>query len=501
MINIVIVGGGTAGWLTALLISKNRPDINITSIDSSKISSIGVGEGTTSLFLDSLIQCGLDFDEIFKETHALPKYGINFINWNKNSKNFLSPIDGTYSFNSKVDLLLYHSILNDTNINYASRFGTLMEIKKTDLYIGKDNKLKSTFGNSALHLDTFKTIEFLKQKSIENKVLHKDCEIVDIKLDQLGNISALVSNQGEIITADLFIDCTGFSQVLIKKLNAAWIDYSKYLPVNTGMPFVLEHDNNEKNLYTTAHASDSGWVWEIPTRHRIGRGYVYSDQFAHEEDIIKELEERYRTGVSKGRSIKFQSGRLKEVWIKNCLSVGLSSAFLEPLQATSIHCSIIQIYDLILNCLGKTKDTSFSEEIINSYNQRIDKLYSHMADFISLHYSGGRIDTPFWNHVTTNLTRTQRTDQIINLAKQRLTRKIDFDIHEGYAGQWLWNYTLAGLDHFDKKTISDFFQIHRIKLDETDTTLSLYLNETKSKTMHTFSLKELDAYLKKQKEN
>jgi tryptophan halogenase len=284
------------------------------------------------------------------------------------------------------------------------------------------------------------------------------------------------------------------------ELSAEWIDYSQHLPVNTGMPFILETDNFEKNLYTTAHAMDSGWLWEIPTRNRIGRGYVYSDQFASEDDVIKELETKFQTGVKPVKSIKFNSGRLENVWIKNCVAIGLSAAFLEPLQATSIHCSIVQIKDLLLTCLNSTVEDTVNPIIVKNYNSRMSKLYSHVADFVSMHYGGGRTDTPFWNHVTTNLTRTPRAEEIIQLANLRLTRSFDFDVHDGYVGQWLWNYSLNGLGHFSKDTINGFFNNSTVDTTEIDNIVKMYLKETIENISHTYDLQTLNEKLQRDKE-
>jgi len=493
---IVIVGGGTAGWLTSFLISKHKPNIKCLTIDSSKLGSIGVGEGTTGLFLDVLQQAGLDLDEIIRETDALPKYGINFTNWASTPGSFISPIDGSYSSNNlSIDMLFFGALKNNINIDDASRFASMINLNKTDLYFDQDNKIKNIFGNSALHLDTFKTINYLKKKSLELGTIHIDSEIDKINIDQDGNIESVLLSNKNIISSDLFIDCTGFSKILMKELGTEWVDYSNHLPVNTGMPFVLENDVFEKNLYTTAHAMNNGWLWEIPTRNRIGRGYVYSDQFASEDDIIKELEIKFQTGVTPVKSIKFNSGRLENVWVKNCVAIGLSAAFLEPLQATSIHCSIVQINDLLLNCLNPTVESTIDPIVIKQYNARMSKLYSHTADFVSMHYSGGRTDTPFWNYVTTDLTRTPRAEEIVHLSKIRLSRSYDFEIHAGYVGQWLWNYSLNGLGHFSKNTVDQLFDNLNIDSQEITSMINNYLSDTIKNTTHTKNLKSFNEAL------
>lgn len=498
---IIVVGGGTAGWLTSFLLSKHKPNIKCLTIDSSKLGSIGVGEGTTGVFLDVLQQAGLDLDEIIRETDALPKYGINFTDWGKQPGSFISPIDGSYTDNSIiVDLLFFGALKNNIDVDDVSRFASLIKFNKTDLYLDQTQKVKNVFGNPALHLDTFKTINYLKKKSLALGTKHIDSEINKINLNERGDIHSVSLANGDEITGDLFIDCTGFSKILMKELDAEWIDYSNHLPVNTGMPFILENDNFKKNLYTTAHAMDNGWLWEIPTRNRIGRGYVYSDQFASEDDIIKELETKFQTGVKPVKSIKFNSGRLENVWIKNCVAIGLSAAFLEPLQATSIHCSIVQIKDLLLTCLNSTVENTLDPIVVKNYNNRMSKLYSHMTDFVSMHYSGGRVDTKFWNNVTNNLSRTPRAEELIHLSKLRLTRSFDFDVHDGYAGQWLWNYSLNGLGHFSKDTIDGFFNNSTVDTNEIDNIVKMYLKDTIENISYTYDLQTLNEKLQRDKE-
>jgi tryptophan halogenase len=495
-IRIVIVGGGTAGWLTAFSISTIRKDVACISIDSSKLGAIGVGEGTTGLFLDYLTDLGLDFDEIIRETNALPKYGINFINWTGDQSSYISPIDGSYFPSSALDTLFFGSLAFDKDINLTSRCSTLIKNKSTDLFL-TNGKVSKKFSYPALHLDTFKTIEYLKKKSMNNGCEFVDSEVVSVNLDTAGNIQSLSMSNGSTISGDLFIDCTGFGQVLISKLNPTWIDYSNYLPVDCALTFKVDNDSAEKNLYTTATALNDGWMFEIPTRQRIGRGYIYSSKFADEQKIIKELEDRFQSNIHKVKSIKFDSGRLKNSWVKNCIAIGLSSAFLEPLQATSIHCTIIQIRDFILNCLADTADNSLDPVIVESHNNRISKLYQGMVDFISMHYSGGRTDTEFWKYISNNVKRTPKASEIIHLSTCRLPRQCDFDVHVGFAGPNLWNYSLNGLGHFKKDVLEKITRLANINPSYINNAIAHYYKETQVLTAGCFNIDQLINELEK----
>lgn len=495
-IRIVIVGGGTAGWLTAFSISTIRKDVTCISIDSSKLGAIGVGEGTTGLFVDYLTDLGLDFDEIIRETNALPKYGINFINWSGDQTSYISPIDGSYFPNSALDILFFGSLAFDRDINLTSRGLSLIKNKSTDLFL-TNGKVSKKFSHPALHLDTFKTVEYLKKKSINNNCEFIDSEVVSVNLDAAGNIESLFMSNGDTVSGDLFIDCTGFSQVLIKKLNPTWIDYSKYLPVNCALTFKVDNDSAEKKLYTTAIALNNGWMFEIPTRQRIGRGYIYSSEFADEQEIIRELEDKFQSKIHKVKSIKFNAGRLENSWINNCIAIGLSSAFLEPLQATSIHCTIIQIRDFIVNCLSDNANNSLDSVVIKSHNTRISKLYQGMVDFISMHYSGGRKDTEFWKYISDNIKRTPKASEIIHLSTRRLTRQADFDTHEGFAGPSLWNYSLNGLGHFKKDILEKTRNLANINPSYIDDAIKYHYNETQVITADCLNIDQLINELEK----
>jgi tryptophan halogenase len=490
---IVIIGGGMAGWLTALSIVKFLKNVECTLIESSTIGSIGVGEGTTGLFLEYISSLGIDVSEFMQKTDALPKYGINFLNWTGNNSNFYSPIDGSYYDNDGLDLLFFGAILNDLDVNGTSRFLTVIDENKTDIFL-KDNLLESRFKNFALHLDTFKTIEYLKNYTLNNfnNIKCIDRVIEGIELSNTGSLSTITLADKNKISGDFFIDCSGLAKIAIKHLNPKWIDYSNELIVNTAIPFTLKNDLTDKKTFTTARAMNSGWVWEIPTKKRIGRGYIFNDSFISEQDALNELEEFYKMPVEKVKTIKFSSGRLDQVWIKNCVAVGLSAAFLEPLQATSIHCTIVQLNDLIKNFLNCPLGTLMSEENAADYNNRISKLYSGMADFVSMHYSGGRNDTKFWQHISNNQKIRKNSKKIIEKAKFRLTRSDDFEVHAGFAGMHMWNYSLYGLGHIKKEVVRDILSNINFDFSQLPTHIKYFKEETRNLLLGALNIKDIE---------
>ncbi len=491
--NIIIIGGGTAGWLTAISIAKFLKNINCTIIDSSTIGTIGVGEGTTGLFLEYINSLGIDFNDFFLSTNAMPKYGIKFTDWTNEKSSFISPIDGSCFGNDGLDVLFFGSLLKKCNVNYTSSCATLIEEQKTDILF-ENGSMKSIFGNIALHLDTFKTIEYFKNFALKNfkNIKHIDKTILDFEMSKDGNLSNVVFCDESKCHGDFFIDCSGFSKIAIKKLNPNWIDYSKSLTLNTAIPFKLKNDTFKKELYTTARALKNGWLWEIPTKNRIGRGYIYDSNFTNEEKVISELESIFETDVEKIKTIKFSSGRLEKFWIKNCVAVGLSAAFLEPLQATSIHCAIVQIDDLIKNCLNCPLETILLEENIKNYNERISILYSNMANFVSMHYSGGRNDTEYWKHITNDVRCLEGAENIIQKAKCRLTRSQDFNIHAGFAGMHMWNYSLNGLGHFHNETLEQILSNINFDFSKLPIMIENFKNNIRSLVSNTLTLEEIE---------
>jgi tryptophan halogenase len=311
---------------------------------------------------------------------------------------------------------------------------------------------------------------------------------------ETGFIEKVILENNTVIDGDLFIDCSGFSQVLIKKLNPEWDDYSNFLPVNTAIPFNVLADTREKKLYTTAKAMTSGWLWEIPTRNHINQGYIFCDRFINEEQAIAEIKKNYNSDIEYIKTIKFKAGKLKKSWIKNCVAIGLSSAFLEPLQATSIHCTVAQIEDFTNNCLGNSIETTLVNESIQAYNQRVSNLYASMADLISLHYSGGRQDTEFWKFMSDK--KSKKVMEILKVASIRGTRFSDFELYYPYAGQGIWNHTIAGLGHFDREVLGNLFLEFNVDLYQSTNELkNLYRHNIKM-FENCLSLKELDDYLR-----
>lgn len=434
---IVIVGGGTAGWISALIL-KNETNHEVSLIDSSSIGPLGVGESTTGLF------CGTIRKYLHEETFVdkcgiTPKLGTQFIGWS--DKNFFSPLEGTFSTHNHFDYAFYYGVQNSTLSNY-SPFSLLATYNKINFDKSTTKEQFISDKSHAYHLDTYKTIAYLKEKCIDFGVNFIDSKVTHVSQDEMGKVNK-IHTEDTIIDCDFIIDCSGFNRIIASTYQPKFISYQKWLSVNTGLPFNLSWDDVDyQKPVTSAVALSCGWMWMIPTRHSIGCGIVFDDNFASQEEIIAEVQELLGVDIKIRKEIKFQSGRLENSLYCNVATIGTAYSFLEPLQATSIHTTILQIERLI----RLLKDEITTEQ----YNYFCGDVVDNYADFVSLHYQFNYIDNDFWK---SRIPR-EYTASMIKKSKEGLLSPSDYNIQrDGYTkinsdyeliGHNLWSYVLAG---------------------------------------------------------
>jgi len=453
---IVIVGGGTAGWLAAFMLSKLQPNHSYTVIDSSKVGIVGVGESTTGHFRDIIADpfFGTSEEEFIKETDATLKLGIYFKDWKNLGENFYNPIDGSVTSKEFLDISTYYALYSGNPIDTSSVDGCLNRKGLTNFYKNKE------FGTSndlhAYHFDTYKTADFLKTKSIEYGVSHIDNKVVDCNLNEDGFITNIVHEDGTTTSGDFFIDASGFSRILINKVDNEWISFEKYLPVNSVIPFILDQEETYEPV-TKCIALSSGWLWQIPTRQKIGSGYVYCDKYISEQDAIKEIESYLGKQITPLKNIKFQSGRFEKIWSKNCLAIGLAGSFLEPLQSTNIHTTVVEIRNFHRKYLRDTFERTYSVSNEEKFSSEIGMMVDNFRDFVNLHYTGNRTDTPFWKMISKKEHLTDFTKNIIEISKHRGLYSDDFLYYFGCTGIPLWIYSVMGLGHITKETLDKIF--------------------------------------------
>jgi tryptophan halogenase len=459
---IVIVGGGTAGWLAALIISKTKPREHvITVIESSTIGIIGAGEGSTGT-LTNIIQnltgkYDCDEKDFVDSCDVTPKLGIEHKNWTGDGSSYLAPIDGSWTSNSPLDFMFMHTLANfdKSKWHLNSEDGFLIEQNKDTLSVNG--------GPQAYHFDAHKVGKYFK-KVCGNTVSHIDDEVLDSELDENGFLKSLILKSGEKIAGDFFIDATGFSKKLMNKLEVKWHSYKKNLPVDRAMPFLLDYEENEIiKPVTTAWAQQSGWTWMIPTLNRRGCGYVFSSDFLSEDQAQAEMESQLGKKIKPIKFIKFESGRLEQLWYKNCMAIGLAAAFAEPLEATSIHTTIMQLENFAQFFLKSNRNSTCEEKSIQLYNEKHLFMYDLIKDFLVVHYQGGRQDTEFWKYISSGEPLTDHARDIMNICKHRVPNSSLYPGIAGAAGWPLWSYILAGTGNLSKEVAKKELQLHRIE--------------------------------------
>ena len=428
----VIVGGGISGWLSALIFSHRKPNHEYVIIESSEVNTIGVGEGTTGLFVETIEELpDINVAEFLRETKATPKIGIEFNNWSGKGSTFFNPIDGTPTKNEDFDSFLYFTYTQNQSLDTSSLHG-LLKRKNKSPYTGRLEDY-----NSALHLDNKLTIQYLKNKSLERKNIKYVSDTVSkIKRDETGKVLKIICSN-HIIDGDIFIDCTGYSRIFSEKSD--WVSFKDNLPMNSVTTFTRKHS---VSMVTKADKLNLGWCWQIPTQERIGCGYVSCDEWGN--NVVDEIKSNY-PDAEIVKSFKFDSGKLKKSWNQNVISLGLAYHFLEPLQATNIHLTLVQIDILCQRCIRETKDRTLNPNVISIYNKHIDNLIEDFKNFINIHYSRD-----------SRVSLTDYNKKIISLLKVRGLFYEDLPQIYGCSGIGLWGHTLLGLNHLTKQECHNF---------------------------------------------
>ena len=402
MHKLVIVGGGTSGWMTAAALSKVlKGRYDITLIESDEISTIGVGEATIPMI--SLFNRMLDFDEdeFVRETQASFKLGIEFVNWARLGDRYIHGFGVIGQDNWTVDFHQYW--LKQYQAGKASELERY-SINTMACLQNKFMRPRADMPNSplshiayAFHFDASLYARFLRKYSEARGVVRQEGRIVKVtQREGNGHVSAVTLQSGQEVEGELFIDCSGFRTLLIEgTLKTGYEDWSHWLPCDRALavPCVSA---KELTPYTRATARSAGWQWRIPLQHRIGNGHVYSSKFISDDEATAVLMSNLDGApLAEPRPIRFQTGKRKLAWNKNVVSIGLACGFIEPLESTSIH--LVQMG--IAHLLSFFPASGFSQQDTDQYNRVMSQEYEWVRDFIILHYKATeRTDTPFWNY-------------------------------------------------------------------------------------------------------
>ncbi len=402
---IVIVGGGTAGWMTAAALSKVIPSqiTQIELIESEAIGTVGVGEATIPNILTYNSLLGIDEDEFVKATQATFKLGIQFKNWGRIGDSYLHPF-GVYGV--PIEAIPFHHYW--LRLRHAGYLSSLDEFSLACI-AAPDNKFtrplnipKSPLSQIAyaFQFDAGLYAKYLRMQSERRGVTRFEGKVVDVAQDpESGFVHSVTMEDGRSIEADLFIDCSGFRGLLIEQtLKVGYQTWTQYLPCDRAIAVPCER-KVPPEPYTRATARSAGWLWRIPLQHRIGNGHVYSSQYLSDDEaeatLLSNLDGAPLAGVNK---LRFTTGRRNKFWDKNVVAIGLSSGFLEPLESTSIHL----IQSGIAKLIGMLPTRRFDQIDIDKYNAQSIYEIERIRDFIILHYKATqRDDSAFWNYCRT----------------------------------------------------------------------------------------------------
>jgi tryptophan halogenase len=410
--NISILGGGTVGWLTALMTKEHYPLYDVTLIENSEIGVLGAGEGTVPNILDIFDTIRIPLSDLIRECSATIKIGNKFSNWCGDSSSYFLPFDISHpnlSYSSKVQLthipypFITTCITNNQSLDNVFVTAKLAEQNKVPyFYTPKDNATNplgnfTNIASVALHLDSRKLAVYLRKIAEDRGITRIDGNYVSATLSEQGNITQLTLEDGKQIQTDFVFDCSGFARLLIGKLfKTEWISYSKYFPQNTAVPFFIPHNNTNVKSYTQSRGMKYGWMWQVDVQDRSGCGYVFDSTLITPEQALSEVEELLGHSVTSPKTFTFNAGTYKTSIVNNCMAMGLSSGFIEPLEATAIWQNMTMLTEFLMNDgINNYNNMQF----LKSFNKFYDQMNLEILEFIQGHYVTPRADTEFWKKI------------------------------------------------------------------------------------------------------
>ena len=455
--NIVVVGGGTAGWLTALYAKKIYKDDNIVLVESEEIGILGAGEGSTPDIIGFMNFLDISLENLIKNCNATIKNGIKFTNWSKERGSYFHPFQSMSQASNDYNFYLNNNFVeNDTNFSHYcaslnnQQFKDYVLVEKFSNnfqvpYIENNNIINmNSLSKISIHLDANLLAKYLKLLGESRGILRIEGIVDEILEDSNGYIHTIKTKEDEI-KCDFVFDCSGFKKLIIgKHYKSKWKSYSKYLPAKKALPFFLEIDKNIPP-YTEAIAMDYGWMWKIPLQSRYGCGYVFDSDFISDEEAKKEIEsylgfEPIYPRKNKG-AFNFEAGCFEQIWNKNCLAVGLSSGFLEPLEATSI----MQLIMVLTKFMSDKQNLTTKNSLVKKrFNDMYLEETQEIVNFLYLHYVTNKTNTSFWKNFTKNNEMPEEIEYVLNVCKDKALFT-DFDFYKNKSfSAYSYHYVLIG---------------------------------------------------------
>jgi len=498
---IVIVGGGTAGWMTASYLKKALEGVQITLIEAPAIPRIGVGEATVPnlqpVFFDFL---GIPEDEWMRGCNAAFKGAVKFINWKSDpvtgkKDHFYHPF-GIIPNCDNIPLTHYWALKRKSGYEVPVDYSCFIEPTLLDEKHAPRTLDGTRVTRYAWHFDAQLVADYLRDMSIKWGVEHVLAYIEGTTFKPDGYLDSVITENGLAYQADLFIDCSGFRGLLINKaMNEPFIDMSDHLLCDSAVATAVPNDDEHEGIepYTSAIAMQAGWTWKIPMLTRFGTGYVYSSKFTTQEKATEDFLRLWNlNGNTKLNHIRFRVGRNHRAWVKNCVGIGLSSCFLEPLESTGIYFIYAAIYQLVRHF----PDKSFDPGLIDGFNREIADMFDDSRDFIQAHYlSTPRQDTPFWKANKYDLVLSDNIKQKLESYDAGLPINMPYVDEDTYYGQFeveFKNYwtngsyycILAGLGREPRRTLPllDYRSEKRMKAEQLFAKIKSRAAEARMKT-------------------
>jgi glycine/D-amino acid oxidase-like deaminating enzyme len=452
--NIIILGGGTAGWMAANLLVKkwSKVPIKVTLIESPDIGIIGVGEGSTPSLKNFFQAIDVTEAEWMPRCNATYKTNIRFSDW--------SPASGvreySHPFVSQLDIFTKRVFFANC---FTRRFNVQVNTAPQDFFLNsvlaKQVKSPVTPPNFPFHMqygyhfDSYLLGQFLAELAVERGVIHKQGKVNQVRKNTQGGIAALITDDNEELVADYFIDCSGFASILMQKtLGVRFKSFSENL-FNDSVVVMPTDMARVIPVETRAHALSTGWCWKIPLRNRFGNGYVYSSDFITHDQA--EIEFRQYIGMENSsqdcRHLRMRVGQLEHHWVNNCLGLGLSQGFIEPLEATALHLvqACIELF------ISKFEAGNFTDKYRVEFNSEMDQRFERVRDYIVAHYKlNTRDDSEYWRANRNNMKLSESLLQILDVwfRKKDLTTEVNRQNIASYFGSESWHCLLAGYGAF-----------------------------------------------------
>ena len=460
--HVIVMGGGTAGWISALYLlnwsKKINLDLKVSLVSSDDVEIIGVGEGTTPGFSQFIHEiCNISKEEFLQETKGSFKYGVKFLNWNFDNEYYYNLVFHGDIFNSDDEIkydFIQHAINNDLNIpqkDLQKKFlGTIFDLLE-------NNKiLHQMFPSYAYHFSANLLIQFLRKKCCQfHNFSHVIGNIKKINYDKNGYIKSLNLEETQYLDGDFFINCLGFNSAnILEKEYFKIVNWDNYILNNSAFAIQVKNSVNERiEPYTTSTAKEYGWCWKIPQYEKTGYGYVYSDKFITDEDkLYNDLLKTYNINerdIFKTKLVKSVPYYNCKQLHKNCLSIGLSSGFVEPLEATSINMSLVGL-NMFFELIESGKE--LNQKYIDIFNNKMESNWNNVFKFIIFHYFTNNPINDYWKHY-----KNIQENKLFDFYEKYTTNSMMFSKHNYFSVSLGMKMKDFYYNFFHENYISDHF--------------------------------------------